>query len=43
LFGNKLDLCFKNEGREVKGEEIELMKKIRGMSKIGSGLVDNSF
>jgi hypothetical protein len=28
---------------EVKGEEIELMKRVIGVNKVGSGLVDSSF
>lgn len=43
LFGNKLDLCYNNEGREVKGEDIEFMKDIQGITKIGSGFVDSTF
>ena len=43
LFGNKLDLCGKGEGREVKGEADELMKKVDGLLVEGSGFIDCSF
>jgi hypothetical protein len=43
LFGNKLDLCGKGEGREVSNEVETVMKGVEGFAWEGSGFVGQSF
>jgi hypothetical protein len=43
LFGNKLDLCPKGQGREVNQEVNGVMAGIDGIIAEGSGFIDFSF
>ena len=43
LFGNKLDLCSKNGGRDVHDEVKSVMKDVQGIIAEGSAFVGSSF
>lgn len=43
LFGNKLDLCAKGDGREVCEEAAACVQQIKGVVSEGSGFIDHSF
>lgn len=43
LFGNKLDLCGREGGREVKDEAKGIMEGLQGILAEGSGFIDSSF